>query len=393
MFGQETKFLDSNGTLERKENYSVIMIFGSKVNPTFLPCHITDKMFVTEITRQYNYWFHFFHGKRKKQFIPLPWKVGDFVFRNVNKIDEFVDHFKNLNLKYVERLKEFEPNGIFREHLLSVGFSSSFIHRCLTKDKHSEDNTPAHDDGDVETLQSATELYRQQGKGFGEKSFQSLTITTKSMTSRSIASTTHPSKKETQKYSNEGGDKNPPRGKIDSSHKLLVMKKRIFFLGQAEEPKTESEDMQIETFVDDLFRKVDPPVDAMHHSSTMEIDDTDIFYEDESFVFQSDVFDNQSKNLTIEKRDVTNKKGKSHSEIKLRKMHSSQISRFHRATADSLDDSIGGIEAENARLNDRNKELEEALIPTPVFASPLEKKCAHHPYIQVKRILQPPHIL
>ena len=66
MSGQATKFLDRKGTLEQKENYSVIMIFGSKENPVFLPCHIMDKMFVREIARKYNYWLHFFHGKRKK---------------------------------------------------------------------------------------------------------------------------------------------------------------------------------------------------------------------------------------------------------------------------------------------------------------------------------------
>jgi hypothetical protein len=33
-------------------------------------------------------------------------------------------------------------------------------------------------------------------------------------------------------------------------------------------------------------------------------------------------------------------------------MRSSQISRLHRETGDSLDDSIGGIEVENAKLKD-----------------------------------------
>ena len=83
------------------------MVFGSKENPAFLPCHITDKMFVAEIARQYNHWLHFFHGKKKKQFIPLPWKVEDFVCRNINNIDEFATHFKKLNLMYAERLKGF----------------------------------------------------------------------------------------------------------------------------------------------------------------------------------------------------------------------------------------------------------------------------------------------
>jgi hypothetical protein len=369
------------------------MIFGSKENPAFLPCHITDNMFVTEIARKYNYWLHFFHGKRKKQFIPLPSKVGDFVFRNVNKIDEFAGHFKNLNLKYAERIKGFDPNGIFREHLLLVGFSSSFIHRRLTEDIDSDNNTLAFDDCDVETLQSTTELYKQQGKGSDEKSVQSPANTPKSTTSHSISSTTHPSKKATQKFSNGGGDKNPPRRKIDSSHKLPLMKKRKNIVGQVKEPEIESEDMQLETSVDVMFRKVDPLVDAMHHSSTMEITEIDIFDEDESFVFQSAVFDSQSKNLIIEKRDVTNNKGKSRSEINFRKMQSSQISRFHRATVDALDDSIGGIEAENGRLNDRIKELEEAFIPTPVFCQSFRKNCTCDPCIQVKRILQSPHIL
>jgi len=55
MCDRETNFLNRNGTLEQMENYSVIIIVGSKENHVFLPCHITDKMFVTEIERQYNY--------------------------------------------------------------------------------------------------------------------------------------------------------------------------------------------------------------------------------------------------------------------------------------------------------------------------------------------------
>jgi hypothetical protein len=65
-------------------------------------------------------------------------------------------------------------------------------------------------------------------------------------------------------------------------------------------------------------------------------------------------------------------------------MHSCQISRLHRATGYALDDSIRGIEAENARLNDRIKELEEALIPTPLFASPSEKIVPATPATKLK---------
>jgi hypothetical protein len=52
-------------------------------------------------------------------------------------------------------------------------------------------------------------------------------------------------------------------------------------------------------------------------------------------------------------------------------MRSSQICQLHIASGDALHDSIGGIEAENARLKDRVKELEEALIPMPLLANPL----------------------
>jgi hypothetical protein len=72
MSGHATKFLNTKGTLEQEENHSFIMVFSSKENPAFLPCHIMEKMFVAEIARQYNHWFHFFHDKKKKLFIPLP---------------------------------------------------------------------------------------------------------------------------------------------------------------------------------------------------------------------------------------------------------------------------------------------------------------------------------
>jgi hypothetical protein len=51
---------------------------------------------------------------------------------------------------------------------------------------------------------------------------------------------------------------------------------------------------------------------------------------------------------------------------------------------DALDDSIGGIEAENARLNSRVKELEEAFIATPEFAIPLAKTMPATPATKLK---------
>jgi hypothetical protein len=62
----------------------------------------------------------------------------------------------------------------------------------------------------------------------------------------------------------------------------------------------------------------------------------------------------------------------------------SQICRPHIVIGDALDDSIGGIEAENARLKDRVKELEEALIPMPLLANPLEISMLATPAAKLK---------
>jgi hypothetical protein len=59
----------------------------------------------------------------------------------MNKIDEFAGHFHNLNLKYVERVKGFDPSGIFVEHLLVVGFNNYFINDILNEDKDNVSGT------------------------------------------------------------------------------------------------------------------------------------------------------------------------------------------------------------------------------------------------------------
>jgi hypothetical protein len=76
MSDQETKFFNRKGTLEQMENYNIIIIFGSKENPSFLPCHIMNKMFVTDITRQYNYWLHFSTRREKSSSFLYLGKLG-----------------------------------------------------------------------------------------------------------------------------------------------------------------------------------------------------------------------------------------------------------------------------------------------------------------------------
>jgi hypothetical protein len=77
------------------------------------------------------------------------------------------------------------------------------------------------------------------------------------------------------------------------------------------------EDMELEIGIEKVFPNADHPEKTSHQNPMMGIIESETFDEEESFVFQSVVFDSESKNLIIEKRDVKNKKGKSRSEINL----------------------------------------------------------------------------
>jgi hypothetical protein len=144
--------------------------------------------------------------------------------KNINKIDDFTTHFSIFNLRYDEYIRGFDPYDIFRQHLQSLGLDDCLVNKHLPKNIDSDG--PASDTGDVETVQSCTKLYMQQGKGPSDKSVQSANTTPKCRTSLSIAPMAHHNNKETQSSSNGGGDNDPPHSKIDSSHKLLVEKKR-----------------------------------------------------------------------------------------------------------------------------------------------------------------------
>jgi hypothetical protein len=153
------------------------------------------------VERKYNLWLHLFHKK---------WKIGEFIFRNINKINEFVNHFHNVNLKYVEKIKGFDPNRIFVEHMLSVGFSNSFIHIILSEEE--DNNLSAHDYNadDLEIVLSTNDFYKQKRKGPSEKSTESPFVTPKTTTSQSNAPTVHPIRKDTKSSSSGGGENNPP---------------------------------------------------------------------------------------------------------------------------------------------------------------------------------------
>jgi hypothetical protein len=63
---EASKFLDKKGSYEKMEHYSVVRIYCSHEKPFYLPYYVSDRMFVIEVARQYRFWVHFFHEKRKK---------------------------------------------------------------------------------------------------------------------------------------------------------------------------------------------------------------------------------------------------------------------------------------------------------------------------------------
>jgi hypothetical protein len=65
--------------------------------------------------------------KRKKQFIPLPWKVGEVLLWEISKIDEYVVYVKNSDLKSIEESKGLNLNHLFYNHFLSVGLNPALL--------------------------------------------------------------------------------------------------------------------------------------------------------------------------------------------------------------------------------------------------------------------------
>ena len=64
-------FINKRGTLEKMENHNVIRIFCSREILSFLPYYVSEKLFINEVARQYGFWLHFFHEKRKKAIYPV----------------------------------------------------------------------------------------------------------------------------------------------------------------------------------------------------------------------------------------------------------------------------------------------------------------------------------
>jgi len=96
-------------------------------------------------------------------------------------------------------------------------------------------------------------------------------------------------------------------------------------------------------------------------------------------------FDKYLKNMVFE---CVNSKGKrtKYSEMDLNKVPVSRIVKIYKIIGDALDVSIDEMEAKNAQLKERVKELEYTFMPPPILASPLENIQPRTSYLKLKGI-------
>jgi hypothetical protein len=178
-------FLTEKGIFETMEDFSVLRLFGFQGKPFFLPFYVSDRHFVIEVCRQYKYWAHFFNEKRKKQFIPFPWRVGEIVVKHISHLDEFAGQFDQLGLKEAKCIKGFDPNDLFSAHMSLVGYSSYFV--SLNSSRKEEETIKISLEtsidealNDIKELASTNECYRQKGREATNKNPNSPSVSQRS---------------------------------------------------------------------------------------------------------------------------------------------------------------------------------------------------------------------
>jgi hypothetical protein len=246
------------------EHFSIIRIYCSRERPTYLPYYVSDKMFVVEVCKQYRFWAHFFHEKRKRKFIPLPWKIGEITLKSTTNINEFSVQFDQFNLKVADEVKGFDPNQLFMKHMIYVGYNVTFANTFLFGEEEGDSQNPQalpieKKQEDIEIVLSTTEQHRQHGKVVNERSTQSPNTSQKSILPKQKSQPiTQEQNKSAIDNSNDGGDQNPPKGSLERPHKLPVTSKRKIQTNQeggnegAPEDEIVLEDMDLDVNIEDI---------------------------------------------------------------------------------------------------------------------------------------------
>jgi hypothetical protein len=167
---------------------------------------------------------------------------------------------------------------------------------------------------------------------------------------------------------------------MENPHKIQVRKKRkVPPQEEAEQQVSENdtnnlslEDMDLEVDIENIhFPDEEQRLQETQQIAVEIAAQEEDFSEEESFTIQNALFDKNSRKLVFEGINQRNKKGKSCSEYDLSKFPASQISKIHKVIGDALDVSIDDLEAQNAKLKEKVRELESTLMPPPILAIPL----------------------
>jgi hypothetical protein len=201
--------------------------------------------------------------------------------------------------------------------------------QTILKEEEEANNqsTHVHDVGDLETLLSSHYFYKKKGKGPIERSIKYPVVTPENSTSWRNAPKTHPFRRVVSSSSSGGGEKNPHPGKLESSHKISMGKKRNNLVQEEEDNLIENDirsfslwDMELQVDIEKIFPAMEQQENMAQQNSLLEVVANETFSEEESFNFQTDLFDKEPKNLIIEIGDQNNKKGKSHSDVDMKDM-------------------------------------------------------------------------
>ena len=72
-----------------------------------------------------------------------------------------------------------------------------------------------------------------------------------------------------------------------------MQKKGKIIVGEAEQPETYSKNMDLDANLESIFCNLDQPADRIQPTFSMDMVDTLIFYEDESYVLHNVVFESE----------------------------------------------------------------------------------------------------
>jgi hypothetical protein len=301
-------------------------------------------------------------------------------------LDEISTQFDLFNLKKENEIKGFDPSQLFMTHMTYVGYSVSFAKTFLFGEEEGDSQNPQglpveKLQEDIETIISTTDQHRQRGRVVNERSSWSPNVSQKSgLPKGKPQNSVQEQRKSSMDNSDDGGEQNPPKGNLENPHKLPIASKRK--RGTNKEGESEDipgdeivpEDMELDVNIEEIeFAGEEQRLEESKTIAKELATQEPIIFEEESLTLHHATFNKNSRKLVIEKINAKNKKiqEKWNSEFDFHGVPPSKVIEFHEATGEALKMSIGDIENENSILKDRVRELENALMPPPLFSSPI----------------------